>query len=153
MKVILLEDVKGIGEAGAVASVADGYARNYLIPRKLAISATAGNLKNLEQHRATIKHRQLTEAHTAATRAERLSGITLRLKAKAGEAGRLYGSVTHAMVAEALQSEHGLEVDRRSITFPHPIRMLGSHEANVHLHKDVEATLRIEVEPEEEGQG
>jgi large subunit ribosomal protein L9 len=153
MKVILLEDVKGVGEAGAVATVADGYARNYLLPKKLAISAAAGNLKNLEQHRASIKQRQLMEAKTAETRAERLAGITLKLKAKAGEAGRLYGSVTHAMVAEALASDHGIEVDRRSITFPHPIRMLGHHEANVHLFKDVEATLKIEVEPEEEGQG
>jgi large subunit ribosomal protein L9 len=153
MKVILLEDVKGIGEAGAVATVADGYARNFLLPRKLAISATAGSLKNLEQHRAGIKSRQLQEARTAATKAERLAGITLKLKVKAGEAGKLYGSVTHAMVADALASEHGLEIDRRSITFEHPVRMLGSHEARVHLHKDAEATLKIEVEAEEEGQG
>jgi len=153
MKVILLEDVKGIGDAGAVATVADGYARNFLLPRKLAISATAGSLKNLEQHRVSIKTRQLQEARTAAAKAERLAGITLKLKAKAGEAGKLYGSVTHAMVADALASEHGLEIDRRSITFEHPIRMLGSHEASVHLYKDVGATLKIEVESEEEGEG
>ncbi len=150
MKVILLQNVQGVGEAGAVATVADGYARNFLLPRKLAIAATAGNLKNLEQHRALIKVRQQREARTASTVAERVAGITLRLKAKAGEAGRLYGSITNAMVAEALAAEHGLEVDRRSITFPHPIKMLGSHEASVHLHQDVQATLRIEVEPEEE---
>jgi len=153
MKVILLEDVRGVGEAGAVATVADGYARNFLLPRKIAIAANVGSLKNLEQHRAGIKARQLQEAGTAASKAERLAGITLKLKAKAGEAGKLYGSVTHAMVADALASEHGLEIDRRSITFEYPIRMLGSHEAGVHLYKDVEATLKIEVEPEEEGEG
>jgi len=150
MKVILLQDVQGVGEAGAVASVADGYARNFLLPRKLAISATSGNLKNLEQHRSTVKRRQLAEAGTASALAERLTGVTLKLKAKAGEAGRLYGSITNAMVAEALAAQHGIDVDRRHISFPHPIKMLGSHEAAVHLHKDVQANLGVEVEPEEE---
>jgi len=150
MKVILLQDVQGVGEAGAVANVADGYARNFLLPRKLAISATSGNLKNLEQHRSTVKRRQLAEAGTASALAERLTGVTLKLKAKAGEAGRLYGSITNAMVAEALAAQHGIDVDRRHISFPHPIKMLGSHEATVHLHKDVQANLGVEVEPEEE---
>ena len=150
MKVILLQDVQGVGEAGAVANVADGYARNFLLPRKLAISATSGNLKDLEQHRSTVKRRQLAEAGTASALAERLTGVTLKLKAKAGEAGRLYGSITNAMVAEALAAQHGIDVDRRHISFPHPIKMLGSHEATVHLHKDVQANLGVEVEPEEE---
>jgi len=152
MKVILLQDVRGVGDAGAVATVADGYARNFLLPRKLAISATPGNLKNLEQHRVIIKRQQVTEARTAEAMSERLAGITLKLSAKAGEAGRLYGSITNTMVAEALAAEHGVEVDRRAISFPHPIRVLGSHQAVVHLHKDVEATLNIEVEPEAEGE-
>jgi len=150
MKVILLEDVRGVGAAGSVATVADGYARNFLLPRKLAIEATRGNVKNLEQHRAMIRRRQAAAATSATALAERLSGITLRIKARSGEDNRLYGSITNAMVADALAEQHGIEVDRRSISFPHPIRMLGPHEANVHLHHDVEATLRIEVEPEEE---
>ena len=146
MKVILLEDVGGVGEAGSVEDVADGYARNYLIPRKLAIAASAGNLKNLQQHRTIIRRRQARAASSASAVGERLSEITVRLKAKAGEAGRLYGSITNAMVADALAADHELKVDRRSITFPHPIRTLGAHEAKVRLHKEVEATLRIEVE-------
>lgn len=153
MRVMLLQDVKGVGEAGAVAAVADGYARNFLIPRKLAIQATEGDLKQLDEHRARIRRRQQREAGSAAAKAERLGGIALTIKTRAGEGGRLYGSVTHAMVAEALEAEHGIEVDRRAITFPHPIRVLGPHEANIRLHKDIEATLRIEVEPEEEGEG
>jgi large subunit ribosomal protein L9 len=153
MKVILLEDVQGVGEAGSVESVADGYARNYLIPRKLAIPAKAGNLKNLDQHRSTIRRKQAQEASNATAVAERLSEITLRIKAKAGEAGRLYGSVTNSDVAETLAAEHELHVDRRAITFPYPIRTLGPHEAHIRLHKEVEATLKIEVEPEaEEGE-
>jgi large subunit ribosomal protein L9 len=149
MKVILMQDVKGIGEAGAVASVADGYARNFLVPRKLAIPATPGNMRNLEQHRAMIRRREGEEASAASATAERLDGVILRMKAKAGESGRLYGSITNAMVAEALAAEHGMEVDRRAISFPHPVKVLGPHEAKIRLHKDVEVTLRIEVEPEE----
>jgi large subunit ribosomal protein L9 len=152
MKVILLADVRGIGDAGSVATVADGYARNFLLPRKLAIEATKGSLKNLEQHRTTIRRKQASDASNATAVAEQLSQVTLRLKAKAGEAGRLFGSITHAMVAEALAADHGIEVDRRAISFPHPVKTLGPHEARVHLHKEVEAGLRIEVEPEAEGE-
>jgi len=148
MKVILLEDVQGVGDAGSVATVADGYARNFLLPRKLAIEATKGSLRNLEQHRITIRRKQAVEASSAAAVAEQISQVTLRLKAKAGEAGRLFGSITHTMVAEALAADHGVTVDRRAISFPHPVKTLGPHEARVHLHKEVEATLRIEVEPE-----
>ncbi len=147
MKVILLEDVHGVGDAGSVETVMDGYARNFLLPRKLAIPASEGSLKNLEFHRTTIRRRHAREAGNAQTLADRLSQITLKLEAKAGEAGKLYGSVTHAEVAEMLASQHGLTVDRRAITFPHPIKALGQHEAHVRLHKDVEAILKIEVEP------
>ena len=149
MKVILLEDVPGVGEAGAVASVADGHARNLLIPRNLAVEATRGNLKHLKHHQGLVRRRQAKAAGAAAAVAHRLSDITLKLTAKAGEAGRLYGSITHSMVAEALAAQHGIEVDRRAITFPHPIKVLGAHEAKVSLHKEVETTLRIEVEPED----
>jgi large subunit ribosomal protein L9 len=149
MKVILLEDVRGVGDAGSVVQVADGHARNFLIPRKLALAATGANLKHLKHHQAAITRRQAKDASNAAAVAERLSQITLKLTAKAGEAGRLYGSITHAMVAEALAAEHDIEVDRRAITFPHPIRVLGPHEAKVHLHKEMEAALRIEVESED----
>ena len=149
MKVILLEDVRGVGQAGAVATVADGYARNLLIPRKLAIAATGGNMKNLEQQRETIHRRQVQQAKTAETLAEKISGLTFTLKVKAGEGGRLYGSITHADVAEALAAE-GIEVDRRDITVPFAIKTVGSHEAKARLHKDVEATIKLEIVAEEE---
>ncbi len=150
MKVVLLEDVQGVGEAGSVETVADGYARNFLLPRKLAIPATAGTLKNLEQHRASIRRKQAQAASNAGAVVERLSEITLRIKAKAGEAGKLYGSITNSEVAEALAAEHEVQVDRRAISFPYPIRTLGPHEAHIRLHKEVGATLKIEVEPEAE---
>jgi large subunit ribosomal protein L9 len=153
MKVILLEDVQGVGDAGSVEDVADGYARNFLIPRKLAIAATAGSMKSLEHHRNAIRRNQARESSNAKAVAERIAGITLKLKAKAGEAGKLYGSVTNAEVAESLASEHEVAVDRRAITFPYPIKTLGPHEAQIKLHKEVEATLRIEVEAEAEEEG
>jgi large subunit ribosomal protein L9 len=146
MKVILLEDVHGIGEAGSVEDVADGYARNYLIPRKLAVLATSGGVKNLDHHRREIRRRQAREASSATAVAERLGEITLRLESKAGEAGKLYGSITTSEIAEELAQQHELHVDRRAITLPYPIKTLGPHEAHVKLHKDVEATLKIEVE-------
>jgi len=149
VKVILLQDVAGVGEAGEVATVADGHGRNFLLPRKLAIEASAGNIKNLEHHRSAIRRRQAQEMTSAGAAAERIAEIVLTLKAKAGEAGRLYGSITNAMVAEALERDHQLKVDRRAISFPHAVRALGSHEAKVDLHKEIEATLRIEVEPED----
>lgn len=151
MKVILTEEVRGVGEAGSVVTVADGYARNFLLPRKLAIEATKSSLQNLEQHRGTIRRKQALETSSASALAEQLSQITLRLTAKAGEAGRLFGSITHNMVAEALAAQHGMTIDRRAISFPHPIKTLGPHEALVHLHKEIETALRIEVEPEAEG--
>lgn len=152
MKVILLADVRGVGDAGAVVSVADGYARNFLLPRKLAIAATRGSLKNLDHHRATIRRRQAQDLSGATAAAERLSQITVRLRAKAGEAGRIFGSITHTMVSEALAGDHGVEVDRRAISFPHPIKTLGPHEAKIRLHRDVEVTLKIEVEAEAESE-
>jgi len=153
MKVILLRDVSGLGEAGEVATVSDGYANNYLLARKLAIRATPGELKRLEQHRETIKRKQLGDKSKAAALEDQLAGVTVRLKAKAGEAGRLYGSVTNAMIAEGLAAQHDLEVDRRAISIPYPIKMLGEHEVTIRLHKEVEATLKVEVEGEEEGEG
>ena len=148
MKVILLEDVRGVGAAGAVANVADGYAHNLLFPRKLAIPANAANMKNLERQRELIRRRQVQEAKTAETKAEKIGGLSLTLQMKSGEGGRLYGAVTNASIAEAL-AEKGVEVDRRHISLPFPIKTVGSHEAKVHLHKDIEATVKIEVVSDE----
>lgn len=150
MKVILLEDVRGVGTAGAVATVADGYAHNLLLPRKLAIPATEANMRDLERQREMIHRRRVQQAKTAETLGEKIAGITVTLQAKAGEGGRLYGSITNANVAEAL-AKQGVEVDRRHITFPFPIKTVGEHEAKIHLHRDVEATVKLEVVPEEEG--
>ncbi len=151
MKVILLEDVHGVGAAGAVANVADGYARNFLLPRKLAIAATEGSVKNLERQQETIRRKHSAQAATAQTLAERIAGLTLTLKARTGEGGRLYGSITNVQLAEEL-AQKGITVDRHHISIPHPIKMVGAHEVKIHLHRDIDATLRVEVEPEGESE-
>jgi len=148
MKVILLQDVHGVGAAGAVASVADGYARNFLIPRKLAVVASEGGLKDLERRHDGTRRRNVQEAKTAETLAQKIAGLTVTIRARAGEGNRLYGSVTNADIAEQLAAQ-GITVDRHHIVIDHPIRMLGSHEVKVHLHREVDAALTLEVVPEE----
>jgi large subunit ribosomal protein L9 len=154
MKVILTEEVPNVGVAGQVVEVAPGYARNYLLPRKLAIEATKGNVKSLEHHRRTIEARQKKLAQSAQALADRISSSTLTIAAKAGETGRLYGSVTTADVAEELKRALNLEVDKRKVEIPEPIKVLGDHQVKVRLHRDVQVDMTVTVvstgEPPEE---
>jgi large subunit ribosomal protein L9 len=152
MKVILREEVAGLGAPGAVVEVAPGYARNYLLPRKLAIEATRGNLRNLDQVQRMVQRRQNRLAQSASGIANRLGEINLVMRARSGEDGRLYGSVTTTDISEALQERFEMEVDKRKIEIPEPIRVVGSHEVKVRLHPEVEATLTVTVEPEDEAQ-
>jgi len=148
MKVVLQEDVKGLGATGDVKDVADGYARNYLIPRRLAAPATAGALKNVEAQRAAAAKRQAQLDAEARALAERLAGMTLTLRARVGSQERLYGSITSADIAAALGRELGTPFDRRKLVLAEPIRELGAHQVPVHLAHDVSATLTVNVEPE-----
>jgi large subunit ribosomal protein L9 len=149
MKVVLQEDVKGLGVTGDVKDVADGYARNYLIPRRLAAPATAGALKNVEAQRAAAAKRQAQLDAEARALGERLAGMTLTLKARVGSQERLYGSITAADIATALGRELGGTFDRRKLVLEEPIRELGAHTVPVHLARDVSATLTVNVVPEE----
>ena len=146
---MLQEDVKGLGVTGDVKDVADGYARNYLIPRRLAAPATAGALKDVEAQRAAAAKRQAQVEAEARALAERLAGMTLTLKARVGSQERLYGSITAADIATALGRELGGTFDRRKLVLEEPIRELGAHTVPVHLAHDVSATLTVNVEPEE----
>ncbi len=145
MKVILTEEVPNVGGPGDVVEVADGYARNYLLPRKLAIRATAGSVKALQHHRRTIEVRQRKLAHGAQAVGERVRAASLTITARAGEAGRLYGSVTSADIAGKLTNALGLEVDKRKIEIPEPIKVLGEHTVRVRLHRDVQVPLTVVV--------
>jgi large subunit ribosomal protein L9 len=149
MKVVLQDDVKGLGTTGDVKDVADGYARNFLIPRRLAAPATAGALKNVEAQRASLAKRQAQMDADARELGERLGSMTLTLKARVGSQDRLYGSITSADIAAALGKELGTTFDRRKLVLEDPIRELGTHTVPVHLARDVTTSLTVNVEAEE----
>jgi len=148
VKIILTRDVPNLGQAGDVKDVATGYARNYLIPKGLAAKATTGALKEFKRQRVSVAHREDRLAARAEALAQRLSGLTLTFEAKAGEKGRLYGSITSAGIAEALEREVGEKFDRRKHILCEPIRHVGQHVIPVRLAADVVAEVKVVVKPE-----
>ncbi|MGC9358788.1 MAG: 50S ribosomal protein L9 [Anaerolineae bacterium] len=150
MRIVLLKDVKRLGAMGEVRSVADGYARNYLIPRGLAVPATDEALQQVKAKAAARRREASQEKEQAQTVAERLEGAELVFLAKAGETGRLYGSITNADIAERLAALAGEAVDKRKVVLPEPIKDLGKTHVEVKLHGDVVARVTVIVEPEEE---
>ncbi|MCE5202628.1 MAG: 50S ribosomal protein L9 [Coriobacteriales bacterium] len=148
MKVILLSDVKGRGNEGDVIEVARGYAVNYLLPRKIAIEATPGNIKQLEARMHNIRKREAERHSQAETLAEALGGKVVVIEAKAGEEGKLFGSVTPGMVADALSAQLGVDVDRRRLDAHGHIKVVGDHPVEVHLYQDVVAEVTVRVVPE-----
>lgn len=148
MKIILKQDVPNLGQKGDVEDVADGYARNYLIPQGMAIKATRGALKDYE-HRQKVqaeKHERMKKR--AENLARRLTAQTLTFEVKTGGTSQLYGSITNADIAEALEEAIGVEIDRRDIPLAAPIREVGEHFVPVHLMEDVEPQVRVVVKPE-----
>lgn len=148
MKVILKETIPSLGELGAVVEVSRGFARNYLIPQGKALEATPGNLALFEQQRAKLLRRQEKEKMAAQALAQRLSGTVVTLAQRVGEQERLYGSVTAAMVAEALNAQ-GFEVDKKQVELAEPIKQLGSYDVMVRLAAGVKAAIRVDVVPEQ----
>jgi len=144
MKVILQEDVKSLGKMGDVVNVADGYARNYLIPKKLGVEANIKNVKALEHEKKKIDEKARKVMGEARGLAERLSGLTLTLSAKAGEEERLFGSITSMDIAEALKKE-GFEVEKKKILLDEPIKRLGPHTVGVKIHPEVTTKVQINV--------
>ncbi len=149
MDVILLKDVKRLGKAGEVKRVADGYARNYLIPRGLAVYATEAALKRLEEQAAAAVRREEKEKTVAETQVANIGKIELVFKAKAGESGRLYGSITSADIAEQLSQKLGMEIDKRKVLLEEPIKKVGKTKVNVKLHSDIQVTVPVTVQPDE----
>lgn len=148
MKVILREDVKSLGRAGDLVNVSDGYARNYLIPRGIAILADEKNIQAFEREQKAIERRLLKEKQEVTELAHRLSKLNITLRAKAGEEGKLFGSVTSKDISEALKRE-GIEIDKKRIYLKEPIKRLGNYSVEVRLPHDVTATVNITVEEEE----
>jgi large subunit ribosomal protein L9 len=147
MKVILKEDVGKLGYMGDIVNVKDGYARNFLIPRGIAAVADTKNVKALEHEKRVIDRRAEKHRAESQTLAEKISAVTLKLKAKAGEEEKLFGSVTAMDIAEALKAE-GFEIDKKKIVLDEPIKRLGSHTASIKVAREVNATVNVEVEAE-----
>jgi large subunit ribosomal protein L9 len=145
MKVILLKDVKGLGKAGTVVNASDGHARNYLIPKGLAKEATESGVKVLRKQQAAYQKRKQEEFHDAKILAEKISKLTVTLKAKSGEAGRLFGSITSKDIAEGLEKQHAIKIDKRKIQLENPIRELGSVFVEVKVYPEISAKMKVEV--------
>ncbi|HYM21166.1 MAG TPA: 50S ribosomal protein L9 [Candidatus Kapabacteria bacterium] len=144
MKVILREDVEKIGAAGEVVNVKDGYARNFLVPRRLAYAATSGALRRIEQEMKVRAKKVEVEKADLTVLASKLSEVSVTIPMRVGEEEKLYGSVTPIMIADSLNNQ-GYAVDRRSIVIEEPIRTLGSHEVNVKFKHGVAAAVRVNV--------
>ncbi|MEV7090381.1 50S ribosomal protein L9 [Streptomyces sp. NPDC093085] len=145
MKIILTHEVSGLGAAGDVVDVKDGYARNYLVPRGFAIRWTKGGEKDVAQIRRARKIHEIATIEQANEVKARLEAVKVRLAVRSGDAGRLFGSVTPADLASAIKSAGGPEVDKRRIELGTPIKTLGAHQVSVRLHPEVAAKLGIEV--------
>ena len=147
MQIILQEDVEKLGNRGQVVEVAEGYARNFLLPRKLALEASAGNMKRLERMRATFAKKEATEKDAAQKLAELLANVSISLTRKAGENDQLFGSVTTADVSAALEAQ-GYTIDKRKITLTDPIKLIGEYQVPIKLHREVTANVKLVVAKE-----
>ena len=145
MKVILADDVRGLGHRGDTVTVKPGYARNYLLPQGFAYEATDANLRRLSEEKKKYDEKMLHEKSIASEAASKVEGLTVTVVKKAGEEGQLYGSVTASEIADALAAKN-VEVDRRRIELAEPIRRVGAHTVHVRLHRDVVATLTVDVQ-------
>lgn len=150
MKVILAADVEKLGRKGDVVTVADGFGRNYLVPKGLALTASKGSLKQAEQMRRAREEVEKKAKEEAALKVATLGASPVYISARAGEEGKLFGSVTNVDVARAIVEQLGEEIDRRHIRLEDPIRSLGTHQIEVHLHEDVNALVTVEVIAHEE---
>lgn len=149
MEVILREHVDNLGKRGEIVKVADGYARNYLLPRKLALLVTDGNKKVIERERVKFEAKELEEKKFAEAIAERMANMDVEISRKVGETEALYGSVTSSDIADALKAK-GLDLDRRKIVLQEPIKKLGEFDVPVKLHRDVTTHVKVRVTAEGE---
>ena len=148
MQIILQEDVEKLGNRGEVVTVKEGYARNYLLPRNLALEATAGNLKRLEKMRSAFAKKEAVERGDAQKLNDLLAGVSLEVKRKSGENDQLFGSVTNADIADALAAQ-GFTIDKKKIALAEPIKTIGEFEIPIKLHREIAAKVKLAVKKEE----
>jgi large subunit ribosomal protein L9 len=144
MKVILKDDVKSLGSMGQIVDVSDGYARNYLVPRGFAVEANVKNIKSMEHAKKVIQEKAKKIKSQAQDFSEKLASLTIVIKAKAGEEGKLFGSVTSMDISDQLKNE-GVEIDKKKILLEEPIRRTGSYSINIKLHPEVTTPIQIQV--------
>lgn len=145
MKVILLEDIKGVGKKDEVINSSDGYARNYLFPRKLAVEANAENMSKLNNKKEANQYKKDLEKQAAEELAKQIKGIMLKIKVKAGENGKIFGGVTAKEISENLKLQYNFEVDKKKVDLKEPIKTLGSFSVNIKLYEGVNGVLKLEV--------
>lgn len=145
MKVILLQDVKSLGKKGEVVDVSDGYARNFIFPKKLGVEATAAALNDLKQKKASEQHKKDLEKQAALELAEKLKEVKVVIKAKAGDGGRLFGSITNKDIASELEKQHKIKLDKKKIVLDEPIRTLGTTEVLLKIYPGINGTLSVRV--------
>ncbi|HNW36660.1 MAG TPA: 50S ribosomal protein L9 [Candidatus Ozemobacteraceae bacterium] len=148
MQVLLIQNVGNVGKRGETKRVAEGYARNFLFPRNMAVPVTPGTLKNLEMLKKSWTRQEVKEKEEAKALASKIDGLTIKIIRKSGDKGRLFGSVTNTEIAELICKKTDIQIDKRSVVVEH-IKELGEHEVTVKLFTDVKATVKVIVLPEE----
>ncbi len=148
MKVILTRDLEGYGFFGDIIEVKDGFANNYLIPRGYALPATEGNVRHIQEILRQKRRKLEREKKKAEELAKKLEGVVVQIEKQAGEKGKLFGSVTSADVVEALK-EKGIEIQRKMVVFPHPIREVGVYPVKIRVHRDISVEIKVDVRPKE----
>ena len=145
MQVVLLEDVRALGKKGEVVKVNDGYARNFIIPKKLGVEANQANLSALKQQKKREEKLAAAELAAAKEMAEKIGEKTVKIKMRTGEGGKLFGAVATKEIAEAVRKQWDIDIDKKKIVLPDPIKTLGTHQVPLRLHKAVTATLNVVV--------
>ncbi|NPV53414.1 MAG: 50S ribosomal protein L9 [Firmicutes bacterium] len=151
MKVILTQDIKSLGKEGQMVEVAEGYARNYLLPRGFAKEASKSNLRSLEERNEMLRRKEARLAEEARRAAEKLETATITIQAKSGEGGRLFGSITAKDIADGIKRVLGVEIDKRKIELPEPIKVTGAYRVPVRLHQDIASSIKVDVVAEPRG--
>lgn len=148
MKVVLLQDVKDLGKKEEIVSVSDGYARNFLFPRKLAVEATDGRLREIADKKSAEKNRKDKELQAAKELADKLNKVEVYIKTKAGEHGKLFGSITGKDIADAVKAQHKIELDKKKIVMHDPIKSVGSYQVEVKVYPEVSAKVNVKISEE-----
>lgn len=148
MKVILLKDEKSLGKKGDIVEVSDGYAKNYLLPKKIGMEASGANMNDLKLQKANQAKVEKEQYEAALALGEKINSISIVVPIKVGEGGRAFGAVTGKEIAKALKDQHGIEIDKKKIVLPDSLKSVGEFDVNIRLHTKVTGTLKVHVEPE-----